>query len=93
MNKLVTKIYLFLELLQHCTWSLCKTNDIIHYMLQKRLVPRKFSESMEVPTEPIGQRYTSHVTIPCYPPLVNIISFEAQQQLPDNYKPPLTTTL
>jgi len=26
MNKLVTKIYLFLEILQHCTSSICKTN-------------------------------------------------------------------
>jgi hypothetical protein len=49
------------------------------------LVPRQFSESMEVPTEPLSQRYISHVTIPCYPPLVNIISLEAQQ--------PLTTAL
>ncbi|GFG31663.1 hypothetical protein Cfor_04792, partial [Coptotermes formosanus] len=59
----------------------------------KRLVPRQFSESMEVPTEPLGQRYTSQVTIPCYSPVVNIISFEAQQQLPENYVPPLVTDL
>jgi len=70
-----------------------QVSDIIHFVLQKRLVPRQFSESMEVPTEPLGQRYTSHVTIPCYPPPVNIISFEAQQSFPDNYKPPLITAL
>jgi hypothetical protein len=60
-------------------------------MLQKRLVPRQFSETMEVPTDPFCRCYTSEVTIPCKPPLVKIISLEAQQ--PDNYTPLLTTDL
>ncbi|XP_023704476.1 uncharacterized protein LOC111862898 isoform X3 [Cryptotermes secundus] len=60
---------------------------------QKRLVPRHFSESMEVATEPTCQCYTSEVTIPCQPPLINIISLEAQQQVPGYHTPPLTTAL
>ncbi|XP_021916059.1 uncharacterized protein LOC110828059 isoform X2 [Zootermopsis nevadensis] len=60
---------------------------------QKRLVPRQFSEKMEVATEPQCQRYTSEVTIPCQPPLVKVISLEAQQLGSCNAKQPLTTAL
>jgi hypothetical protein len=67
--------------------------DPIHSLFQKRLVPRQFSESMEVATDPTSHCYTSEVTIPCQSPLVNIISLEAQQQVSNYHTSPLTTAL
>ncbi|XP_069669180.1 uncharacterized protein [Periplaneta americana] len=61
---------------------------------QKRLVPRQFSEGMEVATDPLCRCFSSKVTIPCESPVANVISLEPQQQqLPENDTLPPTTVL